>query len=479
MIKPLSMDNQSNSVGNIFSKQTAYTVQGLLYSLAIIMASTLRLEDLGHRLLRELISAMRVVHGAFVLIGEEGKIYEVIHEGYTLTPEFDENEIKILSNQEKMLVFSELPEGELKDIMQGLDVSLVVYLRTEEENIGLLLLSKKLLGAPYKPYDMQTLKILAPVAAVAFQNARSFEEIRQFNTTLEQKVAQATNELKSVNEGVYKRNLELAKVSEDLSRANRKLKAFDKLKDEFLSVASHELRTPMTAIKGFISMIEEGDYGEVGDKLRTPLRDIEISTDRLIKLVNDMLNISRIEAGRLKFAISEFFINDLLSDIVSSLQPLAKEKRISLEISEFEKIRVQGDEDKVRQILDNLIGNALKFTDKGGVTLSKRSKDEEIEILVADTGIGIAQEDQGKLFKKFELIQPQDVGRPTGSGLGLYISREIARKMGGDVWLERSIKDKGSTFVFSLPLAKMDIAKKVKAEIEKEALAHPDQKTLV
>lgn len=472
------MDGQSSSVGNIFSKQTAYTVQGLLYHLAIIMASTLRLEDLGHTLLKELLFTMHIVHGAIVLITEEGKIYEVMHEGYTLTPEFDEKDVKILSDQVKMLVFSDLPEGELKDVMQRLDVSIVVYLQTEEENIGLLLLSEKLLGAPYKPYDMQMLKILAPVAAVAIQNARSYEEIRQFNTTLEQKVAQATNELKSVNESVYKRNLELAKVSEDLSRANRKLKVFDKLKDEFLSVASHELRTPMTAIKGFISMIEEGDYGEVGGRLRAPLHDIEISIDRLIKLVNDMLNISRIEAGRLKFSISEFFINDVLSEIVSSLQPLTKEKRISLEINEFEKTRVQGDEDKVRQILDNLIGNALKFTDKGGVTLSERSKDEVIEILVTDTGIGIVKEDQGKLFKKFELIQPQDVDRPTGSGLGLYISREIARKMGGDVWLERSIKGKGSTFVFSLPLAKMGIAQKVKKEIEKEALAHPDQKTL-
>lgn len=472
------MDNQSSSVGNIFSKQTPYTVQGILYTLSIIMASTLRLEDLGHRMLREILSVMHVSQGAFVLLTEEDKIYQVMHEGYVLTPEFDEQDIKILSDQVKMLVFIELPEGQLKDIMQRLDVAIAVYLRTEEENIGLLILGKKLLGDPYSPYDMQILRVLAPVAAIAFQNARSFEEIRRFNITLEQKIAKATDEIRSSNENIYKKNMELAKVSKELSLVNEKLKIFDKLKDEFLSVASHELRTPMTAIKGFVSMIEEGDYGQVSDVLRKPLHDIAISTDRLIKLVNDMLNISRIEAGRLKFSISDFFINDVLSEIVSSLQPIAKEKNLRLEINDFEKIKVQGDEDKVKQILNNLIGNALKFTNKGSVTLSAQSKDEVVELLVTDTGIGIAQEDHDKLFGKFEQIPSQEAGTTVGSGLGLYIAREIARKMGGDVWLDSSSKEKGSIFIFSLPRAGMEIAQKVKTEIEKEARAHPDQKTL-
>jgi GAF domain-containing protein len=182
------------------STQIPSTVHGILYNFATIMASTLRLEDLGHRLLKELISVMRVDHGAFVLTAKEGKIYEVMHEGYASAPEFDEKEIESLSKQVKMLILSKLPEGEIKKIMRKLDTEVAVYLRTGQENIGILLLGKKLSSSSYTPYDIQILKILAPEAAVAIQNARSFEEIRRFNVTLEQKIKKSTEEIRSVNE---------------------------------------------------------------------------------------------------------------------------------------------------------------------------------------------------------------------------------------------------------------------------------------
>ena len=155
-------------------KQSASTIHGILYNLATIMASTLRLEDLGHRLLSELLSAMRISHGAIVLLTKDSKIYQVLHEGYASVPEFDEKEIAILSDQVKILVFNELPEGKLKDILKKLDVAVVVCLRTQEENIGLLLLGRKLLGGLYTPYEIQALKILAPETAFAIQKHTKF-----------------------------------------------------------------------------------------------------------------------------------------------------------------------------------------------------------------------------------------------------------------------------------------------------------------
>ncbi len=248
------------------------------------------------------------------------------------------------------------------------------------------------------------------------------------------------------------------------------------LKDEFVSIASHELRTPMTAIKGLISMIFEGDYGPLNDNLKEPLTDVAHSTERLINLVNDMLNVSRIEAGRVKINLSNFQVKSAIDEIVNVLQPIAKDKNIYLKAENIDSFSVQSDNDKLRQILNNIIGNSLKFTDKGGITVTEKQSNDLLNIYVTDTGMGISKEDQNKLFGKFQQISTQQAGRPVGTGLGLYVSRELARKMGGDMWIERSEMGKGSVFAFSIPIAGSEKAKKSKEQISKEAVANPDQK---
>lgn len=273
--------------------------------------------------------------------------------------------------------------------------------------------------------------------------------------TLENKVAERTSELE-----VIRKNLEVA---------NLNLRELDKLKDEFVSVASHELRTPMTAINGLISMIFEGDYGKVNEGLKEPLQNISTSTQRLIALVNDMLNVSRIEAGRVKVVLSEFDIKPVISEMVEQLMPIAIEKGLSLNfIPSKDKSVVQADKDKIREILNNLIGNALKFTQAGEVTLSVSSNADEVKVLIKDSGYGIAQDDQARLFGKFKQITSQQIGKPSGSGLGLYISRELARKMGGDLWIDESKPGKGSVFAFSVPASGSGMAKMTLEKTEKE-----------
>jgi PAS domain S-box-containing protein len=256
-----------------------------------------------------------------------------------------------------------------------------------------------------------------------------------------------------------------------------KERQLERMKDEFLSVASHELRTPMGAVRANVSMILAGDYGPVNPDLVEPLTDIKSSTVRLVELVNDLLNVARIEAGRMKFTLSEFDIQAVVQSTANSLAPLGKEKNVAVTCKAGPALPVQADPDKVRQVLTNLIGNSLKFTSQGEIAVAIQPKPEDmLEVVVSDTGIGIAAADQQKLFAKFEQITSAQDGKPAGTGLGLYISREIIRKMGGDLWIKQSAPGKGSVFAFTLPAAKSARAAQVSAQLQQEAKQHPDQK---
>jgi len=261
-------------------------------------------------------------------------------------------------------------------------------------------------------------------------------------------------------------------VERDITRE----KEIDRLKDEFVSIASHELRTPLTAIDGLVSMIIDGEYGPLDKNLQQPLTDISTSSERLIHLVNDLLNLSRIKAGRMKYDISEFSITDVISETVQLLQPVADRKGLQLITSKLEPASVLADCDKVKEILNNLIGNSLKFTDRGRITVSTKISADLVEISVTDTGIGISASDEQRLFGQFQQLD-SSLGRPAGTGLGLHISKELVSKMGGNLWLAQSEIGNGSMFTFSLPRAKSSLAVEVMGEVEKETQQHPDQKS--
>ena len=239
----------------------------------------------------------------------------------------------------------------------------------------------------------------------------------------------------------------------------------DHMKDEFVSVASHELRTPMTAIKGLISMIFEGDFGVINPELKDPLKDIATSTERLIELVNDMLDVSRIESGRLKFTISEAPLTVVIEEITSLLASLASEKSVKLQVLYTGHDVIKADLNKVKEILNNLVGNSLKFTDSGSISISAELKGDLMQVSVTDTGLGISPGDQKKLFNKFSQISTTELGRPKGTGLGLYISREFARKMGGDLWISRSELGKGSSFTFTVPRSGTHLAEVLQQQV--------------
>lgn len=245
-------------------------------------------------------------------------------------------------------------------------------------------------------------------------------------------------------------------------------KELERTKDEFISLASHELRTPMTAIKGFLSMIKKGDYGPINEGLQKPLLNISISAERQIRLINDLLDVSRLQTGRTSYHLTDFAFTPVVAEIVESLMPLLKQKNLQVFFPKESTIMVQADVEWSKHIVNNLVSNAIKFTEKGNITITYTEKADLLEIRVSDTGIGIAPSDQEKLFGKFQQLSVQHYSKPVGSGLGLFIAREVARRMGGEVLLEKSEPGKGSTFLFSLPKAGTAYAQQLKAKIDKE-----------
>ena len=256
----------------------------------------------------------------------------------------------------------------------------------------------------------------------------------------------------------------------ELTAANLRLRQLDKAKDEFISIASHELRNPMAIIKGNISMILTGDAGEITKEVRDILTDIIVAVERQIRLVNELLDISRIEAGVINFRLNPaLHIEEIASLLVTSLKGIAKGQNVELVINRptAPLPAVQADQDKVSQVLINLVTNAMRATQHGSIALGFQQKGDHIVTSVTDTGVGIPAEQKELLFKKFSKPASSSVGTiSSGSGLGLYISKKYIERQGGDIWLEKSSPGAGSIFCFSLPVAGSEAAKEVTKEIE-------------
>ncbi len=240
---------------------------------------------------------------------------------------------------------------------------------------------------------------------------------------------------------------------QDLQNANKKLKELDKRKDEFLSVAAHELRAPMTAIKGYLSMISEGDAGEMTVSMKDFVGEALSGNDRLIRLVNNMLNISRIEEGRLTFEMGNVNLANVCSTVVNEYKIQAQDKKLALNYSQTENVSdlAYVDRDRIYEVVSNLISNAIKYTDQGSVNVKLfNTNPKTVRVEISDTGPGMNEADKAKLFQKFFRAESSE-GKVMGTGLGLYISKLLVEKFGGVIGFE-SETGKGSIFWFELPI---------------------------
>ncbi len=249
--------------------------------------------------------------------------------------------------------------------------------------------------------------------------------------------------------------LDKANMYKSLEDANAHLQELDRAKSEFMSIASHQLRTPLTGIIGYLSMVLEGDYGEMDSAQHKVIHQVFDASKRLVRLVNMFLNVTRIEAGRFTLNFTTLNFADVVNSEIAELLPTANQKGIKLSLDEtsVKDIPVMVDTDKIRDVVLNLIDNAIKYTPAGSVTVKVSQEDNaHVRFAVKDTGVGVDSKEAKELFHKF--VRGSGIARvqPNGSGLGLYIVKKIVEGHKGEVWMESDGEGKGSTFVVILPL---------------------------
>lgn len=352
------------------------------------------------------------------------------------------------------VILTDLLEESDKDLrakLRAKDIAVLVRLTgtAGSEVIGAIALGAKRSGNPYTSQDIKVLEIAANTLAIAIQNALSFEEIQQFNLTLTQRVDDATHKLK---------------------RANARLVALDQNKDDFISMVSHQLRTPLTSIKGYASMLLDGDGGMPLNKSEQRfVQQILFSSQQMVAMIGDLLNLSRLNSGHFDMQRTPTDIVALVRDQIHQLKHIADQKEITIDF-DYDKGMplVTIDKDKMQQVVMNFIDNAVHYTPPKGevvvnLSLSKRS----LDLKVSDSGIGVPKSDQSKLFSRYFRANNAKKYRPSGTGIGLYMAKKVIISHGGAVIFRANPKG-GSTFGFSLPLSQV-ITKPNKDKIDKKS----------
>lgn len=235
----------------------------------------------------------------------------------------------------------------------------------------------------------------------------------------------------------------------------KRLKEVDKMKDDFISIASHELKTPMAAIKGYLSMILEGVAGKIDTKARDHINKAFANVKRLDILVNELLDVSRLEQGRIQFDMQPLDISAVICQVIEELKVKVDEKKLKITYQELSEPRAKifADSDRVAQILDNVIGNAIKYTFKGGIQIFHQVDENNLKTIIKDTGIGMSPEDRRRLFEQFYRIQNEKTMDIPGTGLGLWITKELVHRMNGEIYAD-SMENVGSQFTIVFPIIK-------------------------
>lgn len=429
-----------DKVTNRLFYRDAYDSQAVLNNVNTLLTQEIDLKVITHKGLTIICQSLRIDRGYFVVM-DDGKVYDTAFYGNVKGHEIPVAE---LASFNELLVADEYSSGKAAEVLKKYDYSIGLKLATQDEVVGFIFLSLKQSGNIYTQQDIRLLSIIGPEMAIGVQNARAFQEISQFNITLQKRIEEATRELQT---------------------ANTRLKELDKAKDEFISMASHQLRTPLTAIKGYLSMVLEGDVGPVQANEKPMLKRAFDSAQKMVYLIGDMLNVSRIQSGKFIIENKPTNLAEVAEGEIAQLSETAQNRKVKLiynKPASFPTLML--DENKIRQVIMNFVDNAVYYTPAGGtVTAEVHETPTTVDFTVKDTGVGVPKEVQSHLFAKFYRASNARKIRPDGTGLGLFTAKKVIDAQGGTI-LFQSEEGKGSTFGFrfSKPVKVQSVSTPVK-----------------
>lgn len=416
--------------------RNTYKTEDFYAALSEILARTDDLRSLLQQVSHQLASTF-AANQAFFIIAADRDAAKRITVGTKRHARIPSGDLEYLNEHVKkhgddILTADLLPEHSTrKRMLRSHGVSLLMPLMRGGDLLGYLALGEHR-GKGYTRRDIKIIGTVADELIIAIQHALSVQQVKDINANLEQRIDMATAELRT---------------------SNARLRRVDAAKDEFLSMASHQLRTPLTSIKGYLSMVLEGDVGKVTPAQRKVLEEAFISSERMVHLIHDFLNVSRLQTGKFMLEKAQTDLVEMVEDEVEALRSVAKARGITLAYQKARGSLVMNlDDTKLRQVLINYIDNALYYSPAGSeVTIKLKRMSDRVELTVTDAGIGVPKNEQTQLFGKFYRASNARKHRPDGTGVGLYLARKVITAHGGDVVFS-SKEGKGSTFGFWLPL---------------------------
>jgi signal transduction histidine kinase len=398
---------------------------------------------------------------AFLLVQKDGSVRLIHAKNTDVTDQLAEQVrgyVKSSTQKTYLADMLDVGDADLKLLLQQESIGVVIRVtkNANEEGIGYILMGYKKSGSIYNSQDEGAMETIANELAIAIENALQYEEIQNFAKTLEEKVEVATK---------------------DLRKANEKLKELDQTKDDFISMASHQLRTPLTSVEGYVSMVLEGDVGKVSKKQEQLLNQAFVSSQRMVYLIADLLNVSRLKTGKFIIEAKETNLADVIEGEISQLTETAKGRDLEVTYKKPKNFpELMLDETKIRQVIMNFADNAIYYTPSGGhINIVLEDKDETIEFRVEDDGIGVPKTEQHHLFNKFYRAGNAKKARPDGTGLGLFMAKKVVVAQGGAI-IFRSAEGKGSTFGFSFAKKPL-LPKNYKGLVAKESVVEKPKKT--
>jgi signal transduction histidine kinase len=410
-----------------------YDSHEVLNELSRIASRHIALAPLATRTLRLLSDKLQTTFAQIIILDKKGEIrFQHLFGAHSHDMQRLVDDITHLFQPlDEIAIIDQLDdEIHLAKTLQKAGMAAAAEMRTSRGIVGYMVLGDKKSGVTFSKKDKDLLQVAASEIALAVENSLRYDEVERFNETLSERVEEATKELRM---------------------SNKRLKQMDQTKDEFISLTSHQLRTPLTTVKGYISMLLDGDAGELNPQQRRLLEEAFNSSQRMVHLISDFLNISRIQTGKFEIELSETDLSEVLDEEIDQLRQSAASRGITLQYerpSEFPLIQI--DESKIRQVIMNFIDNAIYYSSSGTtVRIVLAASRDTVEFRVIDQGIGVPANEQHKLFSKFSRASNAKKQRPDGTGIGLFMAKKVVVALGGAI-IFQSKEGQGSTFGFRL-----------------------------